>query len=168
MNGVILPSYELGLKAVAPEGSVDFRVLGNWYDATTAADITSNMIDEGADTVLAIAGGGNQGVITTARQRGAYVLWYDTSGYDEAPGIVVGSSLVHLDRAAYERTRQAIEGDLRFGEAVVLGVKEGYVTYDMDHREFQRNVPQEIQDAMQAMVDRLSSGDLVLDMPTGF
>lgn len=168
MNGVILPSYELGLKAVDPDGTVDFRILGNWYDASKAADLASNMIDGGADTILAISGGGNQGVITSARQRGAYVLWYDTSGYDEAPGIVVGSSMVRLDRAAYEKTTAAIEGRLAYGEAVILGVQEGYVTYDTENREFQRHVPESIRQELEAMLDRLESGDLVLEMPTRF
>jgi riboflavin transport system substrate-binding protein len=168
MNGVILPSYELGLKAAVPEGTVDFRILGNWYDASKASDLASNMIDGGVDTILAIAGGGNQGVISSARQRGAYVLWYDTSGYEEAPGIVIGSSIVRLDRAAYEKTLQAIEGGLPYGEAVILGAREGYVTYDTEHREFERHVPEPIREELDAMLQRLQTGDLVLDMPTRF
>ncbi len=168
MNGVILPSYELGLKAAVPEGTVDFRILGNWYDASKAADLASNMIDGGVDTILAIAGGGNQGVITAARQQGAYVLWYDTSGYEEAPGVVIGSSMVRLDRASYEKTQQAIDGLLPYGEAVILGAQEGYVTYDTEHREFARHVPQPIRGELAAMLRRLETGDLVLDMPTRF
>lgn len=168
MNGVILPSYELGLKAADPDGTVDFRILGNWYDASKASDLASNMIDGGVDTILAIAGGGNQGVITAARQRGAYVLWYDTSGYDEAPGIVIGSSLVRLDRAAYEKTLKAIEGTLPYGEAVILGAQEGYVTYDTEHQEFERHVPENVREELEAMLRRLETGDLVLEMPTRF
>jgi len=168
MNNVILPGFELGLKTVAPKGSVDFRVLGNWYDAGKATELANSMIDSGSDVILTIAGGGNQGVITAARNKGAYVLWYDTVGYEQAPGIVIGSSYVLQDKAAYEKTKAAIEGSLSFGNAIILGVRDGYVGFDTENRLYTKNVPQDVQDAQAAIIARMKSGDLKLEMPTTF
>ena len=165
MNEVILPSFQLGLRSVVADGEVDFRVLGNWFDAGKAQEIAADMINLGSDIILTIAGGGNQGVIAAAREAKTYVLWYDDSGYEQAPGVVVGSSFVRQDEAAYEATAQAIGGELTFGQARVIGVADGAVSFDTEHREFVRYVPQTVRDEMHALLDRLQSGDLELAMP---
>lgn len=165
MNEVILTGYEEGARAVDPAISVDFRVLGNWFDAGKAQEIATDMIVRGSDVILTIAGGGNQGVVSAARERGTYVLWYDDTGYDEGPGVVVGSSLVRQDNAAYETARDAIRGDLPWGSATILGVADGAVGFDTEHPEFLRAVPAELAEEMEALLQRLSRGELVLDMP---
>lgn len=165
MNEVILPSYRLGARTVHPEITVDFRVLGNWHDAARAAEIVTDMHARGVDTVLTIAGGGNQGAIAAARERGAYVLWYDDSGYDQAPGVVVGSSFVRQDEAAYNAALKAIQGRLEYGEAVLLGVADDAVSFDIDHAQFRAHVPETIRTEMQNVLNRLRTGELVLEMP---
>ncbi len=164
MNDVIRPAFELGLRSVASDGIVEFRVLGNWFDAGRATELANSMIDGGVDVILTIAGGGNQGVIAAAREKGAYVLWFDSPGYDEAPGIVIGSTIVRLDDAAYERTIDAINGRLEYGRAEILGVADGFVDFDDTHREYDRHVPESIRTRHKQMVERLRTGDLVLDM----
>lgn len=165
MNEVILPAYRTGVQSVAAGGEVDFRVLGNWFDAGRAQEIVADMITQGSDVVLTIAGGGNQGAIAAAREHSAYVLWYDDSGYDQAPGTVVGSSFVRQDRATYEATLAAIQGDLAFGEARILGVADGAVSFDTEHPAFTDNVPGEIRREMEDLLERMRSGELTLDMP---
>jgi riboflavin transport system substrate-binding protein len=164
MNEVILPSYELGLRAVDPDGEVDFRVLGNWYDAAAAAELANSMYATGSHIILSISGGGNQGVISSARERERYVLWYDTNGLDEAPGVVVGSTFVALDRAAYERTLAAINGELAFGEAEIVGVADGYVGFVEDDPLYRRHVTEEVRERQRAVIERMESGDLTLQM----
>ncbi len=165
MNNVILPAYRTGFQSVAAEGAVDFRVLGNWFDAGRAQEIVADMINQGSDVVLTIAGGGNQGAIAAAREHSAYVLWYDDSGYDQAPGIVIGSSFVRQDRATYDATLAAIRGELPFGEARILGVADGAVSFDTEHAAFTSNVPPELQTEMEDLLDRMRAGELTMDMP---
>jgi len=165
MNEVILPGYELGVRTVQPEATVDFRVLGNWYDAGKAGEIVADMIGSGSDIILTIAGGGNQGAIAAARERGAYVLWYDDSGYDQAPGVVAGSTFVRQDVATYETTKQAIAGTLRYGEPLILGVAQNAVDFDTTHPAYIRSVPESIRTEMDQTIERLRSGALQLEMP---
>ncbi len=164
MNSTILPGFEFGLRAVDPEATVDFRVLGNWFDAGRASELADSMYATGTHAILTIAGGGNQGVIAAARDRDGAVIWYDTPGLDEAPGVVVGSTYVELDRAVYERTVSAINGSLTFGEASILGVADGYVGFVEDTPLYERHVEQEVRDRMREMVERLESGELFLEM----
>lgn len=165
MNEVIRPGYELGLRSVDPDATVDFRVLGNWYDAGRAAELANSMYITGSHIVLTIAGGGNQGVISAARDHDGYVIWYDTPGLDEAPGVVVGSTYIELDRAAYERTLSAIRGELSFGEAEVLGVADGYVGFVQDDRLYERHVDEAVRTEMAVMVDKMKRGDVTFEMP---
>ncbi len=163
MNETILPGFRLGFRSVVADGEVDFRVLGNWFDAGKAQEIATDMIVGGSDVILTIAGGGNQGVIAAARENDAYVLWYDQSGYDQAPGIVIGSSFVRQDEAAYETTAAAIAGTLGYGEAQVLGVADGAVSFDTEAEGFISAVPADIRDEMKRVLERLRTGELVLD-----
>ncbi len=157
MNQVIRPAFLEGAQAVNTDIELDFRVLGNWFDAGRAADLANSMLDRGVDVILSIAGGGNQGVIATARDRNAYVLWFDSSGFHHGPGVVIGSSLVKLDQAAYERTLEAIEGSLEFGVGEVLGVADGYVRFDDQDPNYIEYVPEDVRarhaDLMQRLMD---------------
>lgn len=164
MNEVILPGYREGAHGVSPEITVDFRVLGNWFDAGRAQEIAADMIRGGSDTILTIAGGGNQGVLSAARERGTYVLWYDDSGYDEGPGVVAGSSLVHQDTMTYQATRAALRGETPWGSALILGVADGAVGFDTEHPAFREMIPPELIQAVEAKLERLRQGDLRLDM----
>ncbi len=165
MNKVIIPGYELGLKAVNPDIELDIRILGNWYDATKASDLAASMIDNEVDVILTIAGGGNQGVVSAAEEKSAYVLWFDSSGYHYAPGTVLGSSLVRLDKAAYERTKAAVAGELRYGEAETLGVREGYIGFDTESESYTDHVPREIREKMTDLIKKMESGEVHLKMP---
>ena len=164
MNNTIAPGFELGLRAVDPNATVDFRVLGNWFDAGRASELADSMYATGSHVILTIAGGGNQGVIAAARDRDGAVIWYDTPGLDEAPGVVLGSTYVELDRAAYERTLEAIQGTLAFGEAAILGVADGYVGFVEDSPLYERHVDEEVRTEMRRIVSRLESGELFLEM----
>ncbi|HKJ85559.1 MAG TPA: BMP family ABC transporter substrate-binding protein [Spirochaetia bacterium] len=165
MNDVIVPGYELGLRSVDPDATVDFRVLGNWYDAGRAAELANSMYATGSHIILPIAGGGNQGVIASARDRDAYVVWYDTPGLDEAPGVVIGSTFVALDRATYQRTLEAIEEELDFGRAEVLGVADGYVGFVDDDPLYERHVDEIVRNEMARMLSRMQSGEVSFEMP---
>lgn len=165
MNNVILPGYEFGARAVDPDATVDFRVLGNWYDAGRASELAASMYASGSAIILTIAGGGNQGVISAARERDRYVIWYDTNGLDQAPGVVIGSTFIALDTAVYERTLAAIDGSLAYGEAEILGVADGYVGFVQDDANYQRQVAADVRTAQAEIVGRMERGEFFLEMP---
>ena len=81
MHLAILPGFTEGLRSVSPEGKVEFRVVGNWYDAAKGAELAKGLFDAGVTVVLPIAGGANQGVITAAKAAGKSVFSYDIDGY---------------------------------------------------------------------------------------
>ena len=166
MNSVIRIGYELGMTSVDPNIVLDFRVVGNWYDAAKASELAAIMYGSGVDVILAIAGGANQGVLAEANRRGAYVLWYDSNGYSEAPGIVLGSSALEQERAAYEIAGAVIDGTIVYGKADIFGVGDGYVTFIENDQAYLEHVPESMRERQSAIIESVEDGRYRLVMPT--
>jgi basic membrane lipoprotein Med (substrate-binding protein (PBP1-ABC) superfamily) len=163
MNDDIRPGFEAGFKAVAgPDARVEFRVLGNWYDAEKARELADSIIRQGGDVILTIAGSGNQGVISAAQDAGSYVLWYDSPGYDYAPGTVLGSSVVNIDSLTTEMVSSAIAGSLEYGSTRYAGIAEEAVDYARNNEAYVNFVPADIRAAMDELIMRVKNGELVL------
>ncbi len=165
MDQAIVPGFRQGFQAVDSEIELDFRIVGNWYDANKAAELAGAMFDMGTDVILSIAGGAGQGVVTTARDRGKYVLWFDSNGYGIAPGTVVGSGILKNDRAAYETVKQALAGELPYGKPKKVGVREGYIDFISDDDRYRAAVPEALRQKMAECTNSFKSGALHIEMP---
>ncbi len=162
MNGIILPAYLEGAKAVDPAFEVDFRVVGNWYDASKGAELARAMKAAGCDVILPISGGANQRGVEAAKEHGFYAAWFDDNGYAKAPGYVVSSSVMAQERLAREKTLEWIKGTLATGVPTTLGIKEGYVNFVSDDPLYLETVPKALRDKQAALVSKLASGELAL------
>jgi len=130
LDRFIEPGFEKGLKDADPAAVLETRQIGNWYDATKAAELASSLFDSGSSVVLPIAGGAGQGVVSAAKSKGRYVVWFDGDGYGLAPGTVIGCAILRQDRLVYERVKAILQGAQLFGTADVVGIKDGYVDFD--------------------------------------
>jgi basic membrane lipoprotein Med (substrate-binding protein (PBP1-ABC) superfamily) len=166
MNQLIRPGFLAGAQSHNPDITLDFRVLGNWFDASRASDLVRSTISGGADVVLTIAGGGNQGAIAAAAEAGTYVLWFDSSGYSFGPGTVLGSTLVLQEEFAYKTLQKAIDGTLEFGVAEVHGIRDGAVSFDFDSPEYRTFLPMEIRTRFENRFEEMLLGTYVIDSPT--
>ncbi|MDR1788000.1 MAG: BMP family ABC transporter substrate-binding protein [Treponema sp.] len=164
MNGVILPGFLEGARAVDPRFEADFRIVGNWYDAARAAELAEAIISDGAPVLLTVAGSANQGVLQAAAERGAKVVWFDTAGCEERPGVVVGSAILLQERAAREKTLLYLEGALPFGAAETAGIAEGFVDFADTEPLYLSTVSEAIRRQQDALLQRLRSGELRLPL----
>ncbi len=165
LDKIIRPGFEKGIKASCPDATLDFRVVGNWYDANKAAELANSMFSAGVDVILPIAGGANQGVIKAAKDKGKYVVYFDSNGYNLAPGVILGCSILRQEKATYERVKAAIEGKLKYGEAEILGIKEGYVDFIDTDPLYKKSLPQNIRDKMATMLKEFRSGKKSFNVP---
>ncbi|MCL2070276.1 MAG: BMP family ABC transporter substrate-binding protein [Treponema sp.] len=163
LNNIILPGFIDGARAVDPSFELDFRVVGNWFDAARAAELAAGMIRDGAMVLLPIAGGAGHGVIQAAAESGAKVVWFDTDGYTIRPGTVVGSAILRQDRGAYETTLAFLNGTLPFGRADIAGTAEGFVDFVDDDPHYISSVSQAVRERQAALSSRLRSGALRID-----
>ncbi|GAB1483676.1 BMP family ABC transporter substrate-binding protein [Treponema sp.] len=162
MNGIILPGFKEGARAVDPEMDVDFRVVGNWFDAAKGTELASSMIRDGVSVILAIAGGANQGVLQAASEAKAYVVWFDIDGYSLRPGTVAGSAVIHQDMAAYEQVKRYLAGTLPFGSSEIVGVADGYVDFLEDNDSYRSTVNESIRFKQSELIKKMKSGELKL------
>jgi len=162
---LIAPGFERGLKAADPKAVLETRVLGNWYDATKAAELANGLFEAGAAAILPIAGGAGQGVLSAAASKKRYALWFDDdSGYRLAPGAVIGCAVLAQERLVYERVKALLaEGSSSplYGKADIVGFKGGYVSFAQDGAAYQ-GLPASARAAMDAELARLKSGALAL------
>jgi simple sugar transport system substrate-binding protein len=163
MNTIILPNYLKGARAADPRSTVDFRVVGNWFDAAKGAEIGLDMIREGTAVILPIAGGANEGVLRAAADEGAKVVWFDINGYALSPGTVVGSSVLRQDKAAYTQTKRFLSGELPFGRAEIVGAADGYVDFIEDDPDYIASVSPGIREKQGRLLARIRAGMLQLE-----
>ena len=144
MNNIIFPGFVEGAKAVDSDITAEFRIVGNWYDATKGAELARSLYQEGVDVILPIAGGASQGVLSAAKELGFYVTWFDDDGYAKAPGYVVSSTALKQDKMAEELTLKALKNEIKYGEAETVGIAEGYVEFVEDSEIYVSDVAEEI------------------------
>lgn len=155
MNREIRPGFEIGLQSVNPDIDLEYRVLGNWYDAEQARALAKGLIDSGVDIILPITGGAGEGVVAAAKDARAYILWFDSDGTGIAPGTVLASSILNQDKAAEIWTKSWIEGKLEMGVSTKIGVREGYVDFPLDTKNLVRHVPENIRSQMAFALEEL-------------
>jgi len=162
MTNIIAPAYLEGAKAVDPAFEVDFRIVGNWYDAAKGEELAKAMRDAGVDVIMPVSGGANQGVIAAAQSAGLYVAWFDDNGYTKAPGYVVSSAVMAQDRLAYEQTKAAIDGTLVRGAPSTVGIAGKFIDFVADDPLYIKTVPQDLRDRQAALMNSLRGGELTL------
>ncbi|MDR3193547.1 MAG: BMP family ABC transporter substrate-binding protein, partial [Treponema sp.] len=161
----IIPGFLEGARRVDPGIELDFRIIGNWFDANKAAELASGMIDSGVDVFASIAGGAAQGMIRAAQQRGAYVVFHNTNEYSLAPGVIVGCGLMEQEKLVREILSDVLEGKARYGVSRTVGVREGYLGFASDDPGYTDSLPQGIRDKFNAFMDDIRAGRVAYTTP---
>lgn len=165
LNKHMLPGFLQGARMVNPAIEVDFRVIGNWFDANKAADLASSMISAGVDVFAAIAGGAAQGLFKVAQNQGAYIVFHNTNEYDSAPGYVVGSGSMEQKKLVKEILSDVLAGNVAYGEASIVGAKEGYLGFFFDDPSYTKNLPADIRQKFEKFMDDIRAGKIAYTLP---
>jgi len=161
----IVPGFIEGARRVDPSIELDFRVIGNWFDAGAASELAQGMINAGVDVLTAKAGGAAQGVLHAIRDRGAYMVFFNSNEYDQAPGLVVGSGIVRQKELTKEILANFLEDNIQFGTARTVGVGEGYIDFIFDDPGFREHVPADIQERLEAFMYDFRAGRIEFTVP---
>jgi len=157
MNNVLYPNFEKGAKDAVEGTTCDYRVVGNWYDASKGMEIAESLIKAGVDVMLPICGGASQGVIAAAVNNGTYITWFDSNGFSKAPGTIISSAMVLQDKMTYGVTTKYLENSISWGTAEKAGLKEGYIEFLEDDPLYIQTVPEDVRAKMSALVKELQS-----------
>ncbi len=162
MNEIIYPFFVKGAQDAVSGTSVEFRIVGNWYDATKGAELADSVAKIGVDVILPICGGASQGVISSAVNNGIYITWFDNNGFDKAPGTIISSTVMEQAKMTKEVTLEYLNGNTKWGTARMSGMKEGFVNLVQDDERYINTVPESIRKNVAALVDDIKSGKKVI------
>ena len=123
------------------------------------------MIDSGVDVFASIAGGAAQGMIRAAKERGAYVVWYNTNEYAQAPGVIVGCGLMEQKKLVMEILSDALAGKIQYGSSRTVGAKEGYLNFIDDDPFYGDSLPAGIREQFGAFMNRIRAGSVDFSVP---
>jgi len=166
LNKQMVPGFLDGARRVDPGIELDFRVVGNWYDANKAAELASGMINAGVDVFTSIAGGAAQGLFRTIKERGAYAVNFNTNDYNQAPGFIVGCGKMEQKKLVKEILADVLAGKVNYGDSKTVGVKEGYIDFIFDDPGFRDNVPEDIQKKFNNFMDDFRAGRIDYTVPS--
>jgi basic membrane lipoprotein Med (substrate-binding protein (PBP1-ABC) superfamily) len=163
MEKSIVPGFEMGMKSIDPRFELDFRIVGNWYDASKASELADSIYSQGAQVILPIAGGANQGVVTSAKKSGKKIIWFDSPGTDISPGIIVGSAIVKQEKAAEETVLAIIDKSLDDGDILKGNISNGYVLLDEQEKGYIKYVSEDIRHEIEYLMEQFKSGRFKLE-----
>jgi simple sugar transport system substrate-binding protein len=161
----IVPGFLDGAHRVDPGIELDFRVIGNWFDANKAADLAASMINAGVNVFTSIAGGAAQGLIRTIRERGSYAVNFNTNDYSQAPGLIVGCGIMEQKKLVLEILADVLEGKIQYGTGRTVGVQEGYLDFIFDDPGYRDHVPVDIQEKFGTFMNELRAGRVAYTIP---
>ena len=165
LNKQMVPGFLDGARLVNPSVELDFRVIGNWFDANKAADLSSGMINSGVTVITSIAGGASRGIIRTIKDRGVFAVSFNTNEYSLAPGNIIGCGIMEQKKLVKEILADVLSGKIQYGIAATVGVKEGYLNFISDDPGYRDYVPVEIQNKFASFMNDLRSGQIAYTVP---
>lgn len=166
LNKHMIPGFLEGAQMVNKDIELDFRVVGNWFDANKTAELTTSMIANGVDVFAAIAGGASQGLFKVASTEGAYIVFHNSNEYKAAPGYVIGSGSMEQKKLAIDIVNNVMNGDVEYGKASIGGLKEGYIGFFFDDPLYISSLPKDIRDNFKAFMEKLTEREIPYTLPS--
>lgn len=152
------------VQLVGWDGS-DGLFTGNFESTEDGRLLTEQLLDEGADIIMPVAGPVGQGTIEAinADGGGQRVIWVDTDGCVSVPDacdLFLTSVMKNMDVAVHDAIISA--SDDSFEGGVYLGTLENGGVGIAPLNEFEDDVPQEIQDRIEELQEQIISGDVTV------
>jgi basic membrane protein A len=142
---------------------------GDFEDQAKGRATTEQLLDEGADIILPVAGPVGRGSIEAARAATtpASLIWVDTDGCNNVPDacdLFLSSVQKAVDVAVFDTIQAALNGEFEGGRYVGTLENEGVKLAPF--HEFEDQVPQELSDALDTIRDQIIAGELETELPS--
>ncbi len=125
--------FRAGVATTNPKATVLVNYTGSFDNVAAGKQVGQDLVRKGADVVYHAAGSDGMGVIQAVKEaraagKNVFAIGVDSDQSHLAPEAVLTSMLKRVDLGVYEAVRDLAQGKLEGGD-VVLGLKEGGVTY---------------------------------------
>lgn len=127
--------YAHGVRYANPKAKVSTVMIGTtvdaWNDPTKAYKLAIQQYKDGAEVILAAAGGSSLGVLKAANDTSKYAIGIDSNQNGVFPGRVLTSLIKRVDIAVYDSLKRSHDHTWNPG-IKYLGIKEGALDYAVD------------------------------------
>ncbi len=169
-----LLGYIGGAQAKNPDIKVITTYAGSYSDPSKGKELTLGMINQNADVLFNVAGGTGVGLIEAAVEKGKYILgvdsdqalMYEATGKQNFADLIPTSVLKNVGDSLYRTLDLYKKGELKVGEAEVLGIAEGGVGI-ADNKYYQEMVPKEVREEVSALQEKILAGEVQIDTAYG-
>lgn len=163
--------YEQGAKYIDPNITVLQSFAGTWTDPLKGKELTLAQYDQGADIVMNVASGTGTGILEAAKEANQFAIGVDLNQDNDQPGHILTSMVKRVDTASYLVIKSVVEDTFKGGETSYLEVKNdgvGLTDFSVMKEALGEKFPQEIVDQTSELVEKIKTGEIVVDNYEGF
>lgn len=168
-----LVGYVEGAKSVDEEIKVYVSYIGSWDDTAKGKEIALAQFNQGVDITFPAAEQAGLGCIDAAVEEKKYIIGVDSDqamlyqGVDEdKANVILTSVLKEVGNSLVRGAELEQQGTLPWGTFETLGVAEGG-TGIAENSYYEKNVPQDVRDAIIAAKENIASGDITVTSALG-
>jgi basic membrane protein A len=172
---IFMDGYLAGARYHNQENGTDVSVLGwdgsdgqftgDFEDQTKGRNITEQLLQNGADIIMPVAGPVGQGTGAALQAAGqGKMIWVDTDGFESVSqfsDLVLTSVMKNMNVAVFDTIQRDLEGNFEGG--LYVGTLENDGVQIAPFHEYEDQVPQELKDALEPIREQIISGELSLD-----
>jgi basic membrane protein A len=173
---IFMKGFQLGIEHYNEENGTDVQLegwdnaaddglfTGDFENQANGRATTEQLLDNGADIILPVAGPVGLGTIEAIRARpdsNAKVIWVDTDGcvsVSDECDLFLTSVMKNMDVAVHDATVEAAEGEFEGG--LYEGTLENEGVDIAPFNEFEDEVPQEVKDAVEDLRQQIIDGEI--------
>ncbi|WP_436641877.1 BMP family protein [Microbaculum sp. FT89] len=154
--------FERGAKAMRPDTEVLSAYVGSFSDIARGAEITTSLIEQGADVVTSTGNENVVGTIQSAQKAEVLAIGTAFDSHAMAPETIITTALINMDVNIDLAVGKLMDGTLK-PETYVLGLEEGGIGL-APLRDFEAAIPAEDKARIDTLVEDIRAGK-IQDLP---
>ena len=169
---IFMEGFRLGVEKFNEDNDAQVEVLGwdgtdgsfteDFEDKTKGQSVGEQLIQQGADIIMPVAGPAGLGGLQAAKEADARAIWVDTDGFEstEYGDILLTSVVKGLDVAVAEAIGQSAAGE--FSNELFSGTLENGGVSLAPFHDFEDQIDQDVKDKIEELKAQIISGDISL------
>ncbi len=142
----------------------DGQFTGDFEDQTKGRNITEQLLQNGADIIMPVAGPVGQGTGAALQAAGeGMMVWVDTDGFESVPqfsDLILTSVMKNMDVAVFDTIQNGVNDSFEGG--LYVGTLENEGVAIAPFHEFEDDVPQELKDQLDPIREQIIAGELAV------
>ncbi|WP_028659572.1 BMP family lipoprotein [Nocardioides insulae] len=167
---IFMEGFRRGVDQYNQDNGTKVQVLGwngksgsftdDFEDKTKAQAIGEQLIGQGADIIMPVAGPSGLGALQAAKDAGVKGIWVDSDGYEstEFGDILLTSVVKGMDVSVEQAITDSVNDE--YDNEIYLGTLENEGVGLADYHDFEDQVPDELKDKIDELRQQIIDGEL--------